>query len=288
MGARDESLAGATGRGRGRGALIVFEGIDRCGKTTQCTKLVEHLCAAGVAAEMWRFPDRTTAIGAAINDYLSNKANLDDAVVHLLFVANRFEKRAEMLRLLESGVTLVVDRYSYSGVAYTAAKGIPHLGTDYCRSVEVGLPAPDLVLYMDISPEASAARGGFGGERYEKTDFQRKVIEQFKGLMDQQWARIDAVNDIDSIHNQIITVTEPVMRRVAAGAPLVQLWPAADTEPCRSDAQRQGDTVRAAAYVDGPTDAAVLLQIVGATPTAGKQLQLKREHPAAEAFGGPP
>lgn len=50
-------------------------------------------CIRQVAAEMWRFPDRSTSIGAAINDYLANKANLDDAVVHLLFVANRFEKR---------------------------------------------------------------------------------------------------------------------------------------------------------------------------------------------------
>lgn len=86
-----------------------------------------------------------------------------------------------MLRLLASGVTLVVDRYAYSGVAYTAAKGIPHLGTDYCRSVEVGLPAADLVLYMDISPEDSAARGGFGGERYEKIDFQRKASVRAAG-----------------------------------------------------------------------------------------------------------
>ena len=43
-----------------------------------------------------------------------------------------------MLRLLAGGTTLVLDRYSYSGVAYTAAKGVPHLGPDFCRSVEVG------------------------------------------------------------------------------------------------------------------------------------------------------
>lgn len=42
---------------------------------------------------MWRFPDRSTSIGSTINAYLENKANLDDAVIHLLFVANRMEKR---------------------------------------------------------------------------------------------------------------------------------------------------------------------------------------------------
>ena len=55
--------------------------------------LVEHLQAAGVAAELWRFPDRTTAIGKMINSYLTSQADIDDAAVHLLFSANRWEKR---------------------------------------------------------------------------------------------------------------------------------------------------------------------------------------------------
>lgn len=46
-----------------------------------------------VDAVMWRFPDRSTSIGAAINAYLSNQSQLDDAVIHMLFVANRLEKR---------------------------------------------------------------------------------------------------------------------------------------------------------------------------------------------------
>ena len=46
-----------------RGALIVFEGCDRSGKTTQVTKLVERLNKAGKPAVMMRFPDRTTSIG---------------------------------------------------------------------------------------------------------------------------------------------------------------------------------------------------------------------------------
>ena len=76
-----------------RGAFIVFEGADRAGKSTQCQKLVEHLRASGVAAELWRFPDRTTAIGKMINSYLTSQSEIDDAAVHLLFSANRWEKR---------------------------------------------------------------------------------------------------------------------------------------------------------------------------------------------------
>jgi dTMP kinase len=76
-----------------RGAFIVLEGADRAGKTTQCTMLVEYLKGQGVTAEMWRFPDRTTAIGKMIDSYLTSQSDIDDAAVHLLFSANRWEKK---------------------------------------------------------------------------------------------------------------------------------------------------------------------------------------------------
>ena len=46
-----------------------------------------------VAAELWRFPDRCTPIGRMIDSYLTGKTETDDAAVHLLFSANRWEKR---------------------------------------------------------------------------------------------------------------------------------------------------------------------------------------------------
>ncbi|GLI69174.1 hypothetical protein VaNZ11_013743, partial [Volvox africanus] len=165
----------ATAASASRGALIVFEGIDRCGKSTQSSMLVSNLRSRRINVEHWRFPDRSTMIGHTINDYLRNGVQQDDTAIHLLFTANRFEKRKEMLRLLAGGTTLILDRYSYSGVAYSAAKGISHLDSEYCRSVEVGLPAADLVVFMEMPPEQAAARGGFGAERYETLAFQRKA-----------------------------------------------------------------------------------------------------------------
>jgi hypothetical protein len=58
-----------------------FEGVDRCGKTTQCSRLVEALKAAGVEVELWRYPDRTTAMGQMINSYLQSKTEMDDGKV---------------------------------------------------------------------------------------------------------------------------------------------------------------------------------------------------------------
>jgi hypothetical protein len=85
--------AGAGAPTTPRGAFIVFEGADRAGKSTQAARLVESLRAQGVAAESWRFPDRTSGCGRMIDAYLKSQSELDDAAVHLLFSANRWEKR---------------------------------------------------------------------------------------------------------------------------------------------------------------------------------------------------
>jgi len=83
--------------------------------------------------------------------------------------------RQELVAALETGTTLVVDRYAFSGVAYSAAKGITGLDIAACMKPDDHLPAPDLVIYLNVSNEVAAARAGFGGERYEKKEFQEKV-----------------------------------------------------------------------------------------------------------------
>ena len=84
------SIAAGSSR---RGAFILFEGVDRCGKSTQCKLLVQNLQSRGIEAELWRYPDRTTAIGQMIDKYLQSQTDMDDASIHLLFSANRWEKR---------------------------------------------------------------------------------------------------------------------------------------------------------------------------------------------------
>ena len=110
-----------------RGALIIFEGCDRSGKTTQCQRLVKYLSdylpliGDLSAAKMMRFPDRETEIGKTISGYLKQEQHLDDHVVHLLFSANRWERKNELISALEAGQHVIVDRYAFSGVAFTGS-----------------------------------------------------------------------------------------------------------------------------------------------------------------------
>ncbi|XP_006280828.2 thymidylate kinase isoform X2 [Capsella rubella] len=204
-----------------RGALIVLEGLDRSGKSTQCAKLLSFLEGLGHPTELWRFPDRETSVGQMISAYLSNKSQLDDHTIHLLFSANRWEKRSLMEEKLKTGTTLIVDRYSYSGVAFSAAKG---LTIDWCKAPEVGLLAPDSVLYLDISPERAAERGGYGDERYERVEFQKKVADFYQTLRDSSWKRIDAGEAMEEVEKKIQEVVLDQVKECSKGKPLNLLW----------------------------------------------------------------
>jgi len=185
-----------------RGALIVLEGCDRSGKTTQCTKLVETLNNMKIPAKTMSFPDRSTPIGSIINDYLSKTIELPDRSVHLLFSANRWELEPEIRKQIELGVTLIVDRYSYSGVVFTSAKQC--VDFKWCCGPENGLPKPDLVMFLKISTEEMAKRSGFGDERYENIEFQTKVDQNYEKFKNDNFIQMDAGQDASVLTNDLL------------------------------------------------------------------------------------
>ncbi|KAK5869287.1 hypothetical protein PBY51_024018 [Eleginops maclovinus] len=207
-----------------RGALIVLEGVDKAGKTTQCKKLVQLLQQSGRPAEMMRFPERTTTIGQLVGAYLENKSDLEDHTVHLLFSANRWELVPLMKKKLEQGTTLVVDRYAFSGVAFTSAK--PGFSLDWCMKPDVGLPKPDLVIFLKLSPAEAALRGQFGEERYETSVFQQAVQQKFEELFKDpsvNWQVIDASQSVQAVHENITILSQKIIN-TAQDLPLGELW----------------------------------------------------------------
>ncbi|KAF2725193.1 thymidylate kinase [Polychaeton citri CBS 116435] len=179
-----------------RGLLIVFEGLDRSGKSTQCNLLVESLKKQGQDVQYLRFPNRETPIGHMINAYLNGQSEQEDHVIHLLFSANRWEAAQGIRDKIAAGTTVVVDRYYYSGCVYTAAKQQPSLDLAWSRQPEVGLPRPDVCIFLDIAREEQEKRGGFGAERYERRAFQERVRQIFYEL----WTHEDESADVRTIN----------------------------------------------------------------------------------------
>lgn len=210
-----------------RGLFIVFEGLDRSGKSTQSRKLHEAFKTLNLESELWQYPNRSTAIGQLINKYLKKEIELDDTAVHLLFSANRWETAKTLREKLNSGISLIVDRYAYSGVAYTAAK--EGFSLDWCKSCDNGLPKPDLVFFMDSQSETLASRQDFGAERYETTDFQKRVYTNFKKLFNypnpaDNCRIMNAKDTIDGLHDQIVNITKELINSNKMSSDLQQLW----------------------------------------------------------------
>ncbi|RYE99706.1 MAG: hypothetical protein EOO77_35105, partial [Oxalobacteraceae bacterium] len=79
-----------------------------------------------------------------------------------------------------------------------------------CRSPDVGLPEPDLVLFLDLDDATAAQRGGYGEERYERRDVQARVRAAFHSLLDAcaSVVRIDAGQAIEAVERDIWTAVE--------------------------------------------------------------------------------
>ncbi|KAG6841185.1 hypothetical protein C0991_000982 [Blastosporella zonata] len=210
-----------------RGLFIVIEGLDRSGKSTQTSLLLDRLEAAGIPAQLLKFPGkyRTTAIGKMIDSYLKSQSELDDRAIHLLFSANRWELASTIEQLLESGMVIICDRYAFSGIAFSASKGLPY---EWCRAPDISLPAPDIALFLNITPEAAKSRGGYGEERYEKEEMQRKVGEIFKRIGREitedggDWVDVDAGREKEVVAEELWRLVEPLAQ--GTEAPIRKLW----------------------------------------------------------------
>ncbi len=97
-----------------------------------------------------RFPERSTPIGGKINEYLqkTGPSDLDAATLHQLFSDNRREFADAIKSDLASGKTVIADRYSFSGVAYSTAKG---LDFEECKKADSGTKFYLLTMYHRIT-----------------------------------------------------------------------------------------------------------------------------------------
>lgn len=198
-----------------RGSLIVIEGLDRTGKTTQTERLLAKLASIGVNHKLVKFPQRETEIGMMINKYLTDKTfQLKDQAAHLLFSANRWELVNSIEEDLKNGVTVVLDRYVYSGVAYSAAKG---LDFDWCLNPDKGLPKPDVTVFLKFKDDGEhTSREGFGDERYEVAEFQakvRKMFEKFQGNEEWNVLYVDGMK-IEEVEEKIWNIVMPYSKGI--------------------------------------------------------------------------
>ena len=142
--------------------LIVLEGLDGAGKSTQVKRLKEYLTERCGSLEYIHFPRYDAPVyGDLISRFLRGDFGSNEAVhpqlVALLFAEDRHGAAPVMRKALEEGKTVLLDRYVYSNIAYQCAK-LQDLQErrklrDWIFNTEYGdfeLPEPDLNLFLDV------------------------------------------------------------------------------------------------------------------------------------------
>lgn len=194
-----------------KGLFIVFEGIDRSGKTTLSKLLYEKLLSECSNPQdrdtihIIRFPDRTNQTGPLINELLNGNIHLHECTTHLLFSANRWENQDQIRHWLIQGHTVICDRYKDSGIAYSIAKG---LDREWCYQADIGLSEPDIVIFLDITADVTAKRNNYGEEIFEKKEFQDKVYDAYKLLIKNNWFLLDGQSDSKTLLQQVVDIIE--------------------------------------------------------------------------------
>ena len=189
-----------------RGVLIVFEGIDGTGKSTQCSLLANSLSEKQVPNIALAEPTRGTW-GMKIRRLLSEgRQDISPQEELSWFVNDRKEDiETNILPALQKNKVVIMDRYYFSTAAYQGALG---LDPNQIRlDNEKFAPIPDRVLIFLNSAEACLERIESSRDQksaFEKLDYLNKVQQIFKGFNGPNIRFIESVGSISDIHEKVL------------------------------------------------------------------------------------
>jgi dTMP kinase len=196
-----------------KGKLIIIEGLDKSGKTTQ-SKLLFNFYEKVYTGQvrLMNFPDYSTRIGSEIKLFLQGKVEYANEVKHILLSANRWEKKFEIERLREQNKIIILNRYYQSNLAYGLANG---LNFEWLINLDNGLPKEDIVIILDIDPDISYKRGienDFILDKFERDKiFLKKARKYYLELAKKfKWHVINSDSDKNTIFEKIINIIKPV------------------------------------------------------------------------------
>jgi dTMP kinase len=187
-----------------RGKIIVIEGTDKAGKGSQSRMLAETLKASGKICVIVDFPDYATPIGIEIKAFLEGKRDYPSEVKHLLFSANRWEKKREIESMLENGTIIIMNRYWQSNLVYGAANG---MDINWLLRLDMGLPKEDIVLLILVNPSISAKRAKtqdvFESNAQLASDAYKNYLKFAKQF---RWKVIDGSKSKEQVHQEIMKI----------------------------------------------------------------------------------
>ena len=173
-----------------KGKLIVLEGLDGSGKATQAQLLHEALCAQGLAVRKVTFPDYQHPSSTLVKQYLagefgSRPEDVNAYAASCFYSVDRYASyKTQWGAFYQAGGIVVADRYTTSNAVHQCAKLPKQQWDEYLAWLfdfeyeKIAIPAPDMVIYLDVAPEVSQKlmTGRYHGDESKK-DVHEKDVE---------------------------------------------------------------------------------------------------------------
>ena len=190
-----------------KGKFIVFYGINNLGKTTQAKKLIERLKEQGYEAEYLKYGiyDLEPS-GPILNDYLreGNPFNLSSREFQIFQALNRTQFESTLKQKLESGIIVVAEDYTGTGIAWGMGGGVDK---DFLEKINSHLLKEDLAILFDGDRFMEGVEDGHKHET--DNEFTNKVRKIHLELGEEYgWTKINANDGIDAIHEKIWDLTQ--------------------------------------------------------------------------------
>lgn len=206
--------------------LIVIEGLDGSGKSTQVKRLRKYLSSVSGNLNYIHYPRYEAPLyGDLISRFLRGEfGSLEEVhpqLVALLFALDRHAALPEMTKTLQEGGIVLLDRYVYSNIAYQCSKLDEEEQSSKLKQwileAEFGyykLPKPDLNLFLDVPKSfvegnlSSTRKGkdrayldGDGDIHESSIDFQSKVCSIYRTLCeeDDNFIRVDCSDEVGNM-----------------------------------------------------------------------------------------
>ena len=219
-----------------RGKLIVIEGTDCSGKETQARLLEKRLKERGIMACHLSFPNYDTPTGRIIGTcylgrhdegdedgwFSEGASHVDSLVSSLYYAADRRYNIRKIMDLLDSGVNVILDRYTFSNMAHQGGKIISQEERfAFFKKIEIlefdllGLPRPDMVILLYVPYQVTLELQKKRGEeldqneqdkrhlrRAEQTYLELKALYHFKMI---ECVSNDKMRSIESINDELLS-----------------------------------------------------------------------------------
>jgi dTMP kinase len=215
------------------GRLVVLEGVEGAGKSTQLARLADRLRAAGADVRTFREPGGTP-IGDRIRAILLDPdASMESRTEALLFMASRAQLVATAVRpALADGAVVLLDRFFLSTYAYqVGGRGLPEADVRAANAAATAGLVPDLTVLLSLPGAEGLVRAAARGpsDRMEKSghDFHARVDAAFHSFAVPAWQAahpeagrievVDASGTPDDVGARVMRVVASVPGMAAAG-----------------------------------------------------------------------